>query len=286
MGHPGWLESTPPFRPLGDEGGAPGSEVMPRGARRVERVRFAVVPDAITTALELEKGSADAESNAMTLDERLGVAEGGWAQDGVGAGVGGGVCMNFNVTDPVLRDKRVRQAVACAIDRRAIMGALWHGAGAWRRTSLLPPWDTGRGRDDAEMARYPHDVPSGRSGCSRRRGSRPGKDGVRIRITLKTSTDETTRLMAAVLQQQMREAGIALADPVGGVWDVLCGCDEGERFRCMRCGGSGSNEDPDIFPVCVWVTESMPPKGGQSGAVLGMRGWMRCWRRRRTRRGT
>ena len=35
---------------------------------KIARVRFAVVPDAITMALELEKGSADVESNSLPMD--------------------------------------------------------------------------------------------------------------------------------------------------------------------------------------------------------------------------
>lgn len=35
---------------------------------KIEQVRFAVVPDAITMALELEKGSADVEVNSLPMD--------------------------------------------------------------------------------------------------------------------------------------------------------------------------------------------------------------------------
>src|SRR5256885_5078805 len=35
-------------------------------------------------------------------------------------------------------------------------------------------------------------------------------NGVRFHLTMKTSTEESTRLMAAVLQQQLRDVGIAL----------------------------------------------------------------------------
>ncbi len=38
----------------------------------------------------------------------------------------------------------------------------------------------------------------------------PAVNGVRFHLTMKTSTDESTRLMAAVLQQQLREVGIVL----------------------------------------------------------------------------
>ncbi len=45
-----------------------GMPAVHAGAQRIERIRFKVVPDAITSALELEKGSADLASNVVTLD--------------------------------------------------------------------------------------------------------------------------------------------------------------------------------------------------------------------------
>ncbi len=96
---------------------------VPAGARRVERVRFEVVPDAITSALELKKGSADLASNVVTLDmvHTLESAPNLRVESGAGSPV---VYVTFNVTDPLLKDKRVRQAVACAIDRQAIVDAI------------------------------------------------------------------------------------------------------------------------------------------------------------------
>ena len=51
---------------------------------------------------------------------------------------------NFNVQDPKLRDTRVRQAIACAIDRPALIAALWRGEAADCET-LLPSGTLGRG---------------------------------------------------------------------------------------------------------------------------------------------
>ena len=53
--------------------------------------------------------------------------------------------LNFNVQDAALRDKRVRQAVALAMDRPAIVAALWRGHARLADT-LLPPRALGRGR--------------------------------------------------------------------------------------------------------------------------------------------
>jgi peptide/nickel transport system substrate-binding protein len=41
-------------------------------------------------------------------------------------------------------------------------------------------------------------------------GNTAGKDGVSLHLTMKTSTDGDTRLLAAVLQQQLAKVGIAL----------------------------------------------------------------------------
>ena len=247
------------------EAEADGAGTMPSGARRVERIRFAVVPDAITTALELQKGSADAESNVITLDmvHALRNEQGLRTESGPSSIV---IYANFNVADPVLRDKRVRQAVACAMDRRAIIGALWRGQAA-EANSLLPPGHWARA-DDEEMARYPHDVQRAKRLLDEA-GFRPGKDGVRLRITLKTSTDETTRLMAAVLQQQVREAGIDLQIRSAEFGTFYADVTKG-AFQMYALRWIGSNEDPDIFRY-AYGTGSMPPKGGNRGRYSNAR---------------
>ena len=114
--------------------------------------------------------------------------------------------LNFNAEDPLLRDKRVRQAVAYSLDRPAIIAALWRGH-ARLADVLLPPGHWAEAAD--EVAHYGYDPARARALLDEA-GFRPDKDGVRMTLTLKISTDETTRLLAAVMQQQMRAAGIAL----------------------------------------------------------------------------
>jgi peptide/nickel transport system substrate-binding protein len=107
------------------------------GAPNIGRVRFEVVPDTITAALEMKKGSADVESNVLTLDmvHALRQEPNLRVDSGSGARVD---YVNFNVQDPALRDKRVRQAIACAIDKDALIAALWRGQ-AGPADTLLPP---------------------------------------------------------------------------------------------------------------------------------------------------
>jgi peptide/nickel transport system substrate-binding protein len=242
-----------------------GVSAPPPGGHRIERVRFQVVPDTITSALELKKGSADLASNVVTLDmvHELESVPNLKVESGPSSAV---IYMTFNVTDPLLKDKRVRQAVACAIDRQAIVDAIWRGQA--RLADTLLPVEHWAAADDAEMAQYPHDVARAQRLLDEA-GFPAGKDGVRLTLTLKTSTDETTRLLAAVLQQQLRAAGIRLeirSAEFGTFYsDVTRGA-----FQIYVLRWIGSNEDPDIFRY-AYASESFPPKGGNRGRYINPR---------------
>ncbi|WP_245632071.1 ABC transporter substrate-binding protein [Edaphobacter aggregans] len=229
------------------------------GAPKIDGVRFAVVPDAITSALELRKGSADLASNVLTFDmlHTLEEAPNVAVESGPSSVA---IYTNFNVNDPLLRDRRVRQAIACAMDRQAIVDAIWRGQA--RLASTLLPAGHWAAASDAEMVQYPHDVARAER-LLEEAGFHRGADGVRLRITLKTSTDETTRLMAAVLQQQLRAAGIRLeirSAEFGTFYsDVTRGA-----FQMYALRWIGSNEDPDIFRY-AYATNSFPPKGANRG---------------------
>jgi peptide/nickel transport system substrate-binding protein len=231
--------------------GAPG--------QKIERIRFTVVPDTITSALELKKGSADLASNVVTLDmiHTLEAEPNLKVESGAGSPV---IYVTFNVTDLLLKDKRVRQAVACAIDRQAIVDAIWRGQA--RLANTLLPMGHWAAATNAELANYPHDVARAQR-LLEEAGFPAGKDGVRMRLTMKTSTDETTRLMAAVLQQQLRAAGIALEIRSAEFGTFYADVTKG-AFQIYALRWIGSNEDPDIFRY-AYGSRSFPPKGGNRG---------------------
>jgi peptide/nickel transport system substrate-binding protein len=242
-----------------------GVPVAPSGARRIERVRFEVVPDAITSALELKKGSADLASNVVTLDmvHALESAPNLKVESGIGSPV---VYMTFNVTDPLLKDKRVRQAIACAMDRQAIVNAIWRGQA--RLANTLLPAGHWAAAADAELAQYPHDAERAQR-LLEEAGFPAGKDGVRLRLTMKTSTDETTRLMVTVLQQQLRAAGIRLEIRSAEFGTFYADVTKG-AFQMYALRWIGSNEDPDIFRY-AYASSSFPPKGGNRGRFSNAR---------------
>ncbi|MEO6806529.1 MAG: ABC transporter substrate-binding protein [Edaphobacter sp.] len=229
------------------------------GAQPIERIRFEVVPDTITSALELQKGSADLASNVVTLDmvHTLESRPNLKVESGPGSPV---VYVTFNVTDPLLKDKRVRQAIACAIDRQAIVDAIWRGQA--RLANTLLPTGHWAAATDAELTQYPHDVARAQK-LLEEAGFPVDKNGVRMHLTLKTSTDETTRLMAAVLQQQLRAAGVALEIRSAEFGTFYADVTKG-AFQIYALRWIGSNEDPDIFRY-AYGSASFPPKGGNRG---------------------
>jgi peptide/nickel transport system substrate-binding protein len=229
------------------------------GAPKLQRLRFDVVPDTVTAALEMKKGSADVESNLITPDmvHALGSVRGLRTETAPGAFV---IYANFNVNDPALRDKRVRQAIAYAIDRDAMIAALWRGQAHIANTLLpLGHWAAA---SDAELSRYPHDVARAVRLLDAA-GLKSDKDGIRLRFTLKTSTDETTRLEAQAMQAELREAGIALTLRSAEFGTFYSDITKG-AFQMYILRWIGSNEDPDIFRY-AYASESFPPKGGNRG---------------------
>ncbi len=229
------------------------------GSPKIERILFDVVPDNITTALELKKGSADAESNAITLDEVYALRNvPGLRTEVVPSSVV--IYANFNVTDPVLRDARIRQAVAYALNRPELIEALWRGA-AHPADTLLPPGHWARA-GDADLPQYTHD-PAKAIALLEAAGLYPDAHGIRLRFTLKTSTDETTRLLAQSIQQQLASAGIAVEIRSAEFGTFYSDITKG-AFQMYILRWIGANEDPDIFRN-AYASSRMPPKGANRG---------------------
>lgn len=226
---------------------------------RVERIRFAVVPDATTRALELRKGSADlAAANSFPLDMVRALAR----ERNVNVQRHPGTSLAylaFNLRDPILKDVRVRQALAYAIDRQTILHYLLEDSGRLA-ASVLPPehWAY-----DADVAHYPYD-PGKANALLDAAGYPRGKDGVRLHLVMKTSTVEDTRLLAAVLQQQLRQVGIALDirsfEFATFYSDVIKGAFQLYSLRWLGY----SNQDPDIFED-AFHSSSFAPKRANRG---------------------
>jgi peptide/nickel transport system substrate-binding protein len=218
----------------------------------LERVRFMVVPDTTTRALELRKGSADIAINALTADMVLTLQR---EADLEVLHAPGSVVqyLAMNCRDPILRDARVRQALAYAIDRRPMLQYLRRGF-ARPADNVLPPESWAYNPDVPR-----HDYNPGRARQLLDVAGYPDKNGVRFHLTMKTSTEEDTRLFAAVLQQQLRDVGIALDIRTFEFATFFSDVTKGV-FQLYSLRWIGGNEDPDIFEY-AFDSDKFPPHG-------------------------
>ncbi|HYA95408.1 MAG TPA: ABC transporter substrate-binding protein [Terriglobales bacterium] len=225
-------------------------------APHLERVRFAIVPDTTTRALELRKGSADLEINALTAD-MVATIEKQRQLDVMRSPGTTYAYLAFNLRDPILRDIRVRQAIAYAIDREPMIHYLWRDM-ARPAASVLPPESWAY---DGDVRTYPHDPARARQLLDA--AGYPERDGVRFHLAMKTSTEESTRLMAAVLQQQLRDAGIALDIRTFEFATFYADVQKG-AFQLFSLRWVGGNEDPNIFED-IFSSQSFPPRRANRG---------------------
>jgi peptide/nickel transport system substrate-binding protein len=169
---------------------------------RVPHVEIRFVTDDSARILMLVGGSLDLIQNAVRPDLVDDVIE----RPRVAVHSAPSVILTYmllNNRDEHLRDVRVREAIALAIDRRAIIAAKFGGR-AVLATGLLPPnhWA------------YNPDVPHWDYDPARARalldeaGLRPDASGVRLHLVYKTSANDFRVAIARLIASQLAELGI------------------------------------------------------------------------------
>jgi peptide/nickel transport system substrate-binding protein len=164
--------------------------------------------------------------------------------------------MAFNLRDPILKDARVRQAIAYGIDRQPLAHYLWRDT-VRLAASVLPPESWAY---DPEVKQYPYDPQKARRLLDA--AGYPVANGVRFHLIMKTSTEESSRSMASVFQQQLHEIGIALDIRSFEAATFFSDVTHGE-FQVYSLRWLGANEDPDIFEYAFDTTRIIPNGGNR-----------------------
>jgi peptide/nickel transport system substrate-binding protein len=220
-----------------------------------------VVPDDTMRGLELRKGSVDIVVNDLPPDMVHQLETTGAFEIKREPGLDFSY-LGFNMRDPVLRDKRVRHAIGYAINRDAIVEYLRRGL-ARPAFGLVPPqaWAF-----EPNVRTFPYD-PAKAIALLDEAGYRD-PDGAgpqpRLRLSLKISTNEETRLQSTVMQQDLRRVGIDLDlrsyEFATFYADVLKG--DFQIFSLQWVGGALA--DPDILRR-VFHSSQVPPAGFNRG---------------------
>jgi peptide/nickel transport system substrate-binding protein len=171
--------------------------------------------------------------------------------------------LGFNLEDPILRDVRVRQAVAFAIDRERMIQILLHGL-ARPSTGLLPPdhWAY-----EGAVAIYPHDP--ARAAALLDAAGYPDPDGPgpapRLHLTYKTTTAQLAREQASVFQEQLRAVGIEL-EIRSFEWGTFYDDIKAGRFQLFSLQWT-EIQDPDVYRM-RFGSAYFPPSGFNRGHYL------------------
>jgi peptide/nickel transport system substrate-binding protein len=175
---------------------------FPFRATALAGIAFKVVPDPTVCALELLKGTALFAENVLP-PELLSAVRG---RRGLVVLQYAGTSyqyLAFNFRDPRLRDLRVRQAIAMAIDRGALIGALLHNT-ARLATGMLAPENWAY---TADVPQYPYDPAAARRLLDAA-GYRAGPTGVRFILDYKTTQGTERMLLGQALAAMLARIGI------------------------------------------------------------------------------
>ena len=230
------------------------------GAPNISQVRFRVVPEAIVRALELRKGSADLEVNSLTPDMIPVLRQQAAIEVAESPGTNYQY-IAFNLEYPVLAKREVRQALAYATNREEIIRYLYRG----QAHSADGPLPKSSWAYEPGIQRYEYD-PHHAERLLDAAGFPRGSDGpdMRMKLTLKTSTEENSRLLGSILQEQWRKVGVDLElRPLE--FATLFSDMAGGSFEMYTLRWVGVNNDPDTFFEYILSSKKIPPAGANRG---------------------
>jgi peptide/nickel transport system substrate-binding protein len=160
--------------------------------------------------------------------------------------------LGFNLDDPVAGRLPIRQAIAYALDRQAIIHSILGGTA--RKASTLFPPDHWAGHPRAYKYDYNLD--------KARRLLRDAGYTAPLRISYKTSNNPFRVRLATVIQHQLKQAGIEVQIQSYD-WGTFYADIRAGRFQMYSLGWVGVKL-PDIFRYALH-SDSVPPQGANRG---------------------
>lgn len=229
-----------------------------QGAPRNAGIVIRVIPDDTMRGLEIRKRAIDVVMDDMPPDIVHQLREDADVTVAEAPGLDYTYISN-NTRDPILRDRRVRQALAYAVDANAIVEYLRRGI-ARQATGLLASQGWAY---DPTVTRYAHDPARAKSLLDEAGYPDPDGDGprMRFRVSLKVSTAEEFRMQAAVIQQDLREVGVDLDVQSLEFATMFADVVKGNFQLVQMQWAGGATIDPDIVRR-VFHSQQTPENGG------------------------
>lgn len=225
-----------------------------QGRPSFDVLQIKITPDNSTRESELRKGSVDLAINA-DLDpstvESLQKAQNLKVTIADGTNL---AHLGINLLDPILKDQRVRQAIAYAIDREAIIRDVLRGQ-AKVAASLLPPTQWAY---EKNVQQYAPNLSLAMELLDQA-GYKSVNGQPRLKLTLKTSTLSIARKIGETLQAQLKQVGITLELQSVERQKLTQDMTDG-NFQLYYNVMVGGNQSTDMFRF-VYHSRSIPPNG-------------------------
>jgi peptide/nickel transport system substrate-binding protein len=229
------------------------------GKPRVAGLTFKIVPDAMVRALEFKQGSIhflqnDIEPDMLpwlnkNTDARIGAHQGTTFQ-----------YIGINLTHPVLKHRKVRLALAYAIDRERMIRHLLKDL-ATPATGLLSPLNWAY---EPAVGQWPHDPETAKRLLDEAGYPDPDGNGPapRFRLSFKTTNIDLRRRIAEALKDQLRTVGIEL-EVRTYEWGTFYSDVKKGNFHLYSLAWVGVT-DPDVY-YQIFHSASVPPDGDNRG---------------------
>jgi dipeptide transport system substrate-binding protein len=206
---------------------------------KIDRLVFSITPDASVRYAKLQKNECQvmpypnpADLPAMKKDKDVTLLE----KPGLNVGY-----VSFNVEKKPLDDVKVRQALTMAVNKKAIIDAVYQGAGQAAK-NLIPPTMWSYNNDIAD---YPYD-PAKAKELLKQAGLPDGFSIDLWAMPVQRPYNPNARRMAEMIQADWAKIGVK-ANIVTYEWgEYLKRAKNGEHQSVMM-GWTGDNGDPDNF---------------------------------------
>ena len=204
---------------------------------KLDNLVFAITPDAASRLQKLKAGECQvsgyprpADIEVMKQDPNLRVLQ----QAGFNLGF-----LAYNVTHPPLDQLKVRQALDMAIDKPAIIKAVYQSAGQLAQNALPPAqWSY-----DPTIKDAPYDPVKARQ-LLKEAGVAPGTTINLWAMTVQRASNPNARMSAQIIQQDWAKVGIK-ANIVSYEWGEYIKRAKNGEHDVMIYGWTGDNGDPD-----------------------------------------
>lgn len=182
-----------------------------KGRPKLSQVIFNIIPDNTTRAAALESGDVDLIHSPLSPQDvaRLKSSPRVRVIEMTGLGI---TYLNMNMADPLIRDARIRRAVAHLIPQRTIVRQIYREMDRPASSVLLPAW-TGIFTD--EITQPGHDITRAKALLAEAGWTDSNGDGVldrggqRLAITLRTHSEDPNRIqIAELLISILRSSGV------------------------------------------------------------------------------